>query len=513
MAVSSLLTSLEDMEGSPTIVDYSSGPGASTNTDVFLEASQSVGRRVDNTTSKGQGVSFTAADLSGANEHIKIWVNILQWSATTVVRVRASDGTNNDDHTFPSGEYPPLFGFVPIWVDISRAPEVGGSANEASINEIGCLIDIGNVGGTSQNLLIDEIHHGTSGLLWTGAGGGMGDVRTFESTNNEGNVVTLFGIDYVYSRLEVGTDGGASSTTFTLEDGTIAFPDQALVSTTFMGLTFHLDNASDDYTLQNQTITSSNVPSATNRFDITFDGTTGSATLTDGLVILGARLIALTSVVTVDGGTYDAVEITQSSADISNCTIQTRAASTVACIDDPTFGTTTDLHDVAFVQSGSGHALELGAGTHNMQGLTFTGYGANTTNDAALFINVASGTVTLNISGGGDTPTYRLPGGSTATVVINNSVNVTFTGHDTSSRLYLEAGATVGSVTIGDELDNAAMSTDPYTYSHNYEGDLVLQNSRIRKASGGSPLFKDFPVAGTITSAGLSVAVSQISDE
>ena len=36
MAVASLLTSLEDMDTSPTIVDYNSGPGAGTNTDVFI---------------------------------------------------------------------------------------------------------------------------------------------------------------------------------------------------------------------------------------------------------------------------------------------------------------------------------------------------------------------------------------------------------------------------------------------------------------------------------------------
>ena len=163
MAVTSQLTTIEDMEGSPTLLEPGSGPGGGTNTDVFIQGAQSIGRRVDNAIDKGIGVEVTAVDLSAADEHVKFWVNVLQWPSVTQVQLRLGDGTNDDDHELPTAEYPALGGFIPVWVDVSRAPEAGGSANEASLTDFVVLIDIGNIGGTSPNLLVDEILHGASG--------------------------------------------------------------------------------------------------------------------------------------------------------------------------------------------------------------------------------------------------------------------------------------------------------------------------------------------------------------
>lgn len=94
---------------------------------------------------------------------------------------------------------------------------------------------------------------------------------------------------------------------------------------------------------------------------------------------------------------------------------------------------------------------------------------------------------------------------------IANEVTIRFTGHDTASRLRVEAAETVGSVTSGDEIANAAMSTDPYDITHTYEGDIDM-DYRVRKASA-SPRYK--PIDGTLTvgSAGVTVNISQVSDE
>jgi hypothetical protein len=507
MAVTSQLTTLEDFEApGATFNNIGGGPGASDNTDIFIQGSQSGGRRADNTTAGGFTVTIPSTDLSGANEHVKVWIFVTQWALVNSLIFRISDGTNDDDHTVPTVLFPDAGGFIPVWCDVSRTPEAGGSANEAAITTIGVEINIGNVGGAADNFILDEILSGTSGLLWDGTGGDFGAFRTYESTNVEGVFLTINGIDFCYARLEVGS---ATATTFTDSGFTIAFPDQGLVSDTFMGMTCDLQNASTAVTLSDGTLQSADPVGATKRPDFIVTGTAGTLDF-DAVNLLGMRTVTLTSACTLTNCILDLVDLTQGSGEITGGTLRTRSASTVAMCDDPTFGAS-GIHDLTVSQSGSGHAFEIGAaGTYDLQGITFEGYGANASNDAALFINVASGTVTLNISNGGSTPTFRLPGGSTANVVINNAVNLVFNGIVSGSALVIIANQTVGSVTAGDVILSETVTTDPFSSSFNFEGDIEV-DYRVVKGSS-EPVFKPVEVTATISSAGLNENIVQQPD-
>lgn len=102
---------------------------------------------------------------------------------------------------------------------------------------------------------------------------------------------------------------------------------------------------------------------------------------------------------------------------------------------------TANQTDLTFNSDGTGHAVEITvAGTFDLNGWTYNGYASvdGSTGNEAIFVNVGSGTVTLNISGGGDTPSIRTAG---ATVVINNNVSATFTGlpDNTEIRITLAA--------------------------------------------------------------------------
>lgn len=144
-----------------------------------------------------------------------------------------------------------------------------------------------------------------------------------------------------------------------------------------------------------------------------------------------------------------------------------------------------NISDCAFTSSGTGHAIEVGgaAGTITMTGNTFTGYAASngSTGNEAIYINIATGTVTLNISGGGSSPSIRTAG---ATVAVNNSVDFTFTIKDEAGngligyeyRLYVKdpAAGIIGTT----ELDgNESYGSSSRTYSYNYTAntDVVLQ--------------------------------------
>lgn len=418
MAVATLLTSIENMETAPTFTSYGGGQGATVNTDIFIQGSQSGGRRADNVTDSGFGATFTAVDLSAAGQHVRVWLFVTQWAAVTQVQMRLSSGAD-DDHEFPTAEYPPLGGFVPVWIDVSRAPEVGGTANEASISEIGVLLDIGDVGGNAQNLIIDAISHGTSGLRWTGTAGDFADFRTFENTNVEGVLITLLGKDFCFARLEIGS---ATATTFTDSDFSVVFPSQALVASTFMGVTIDLQNASTSVSLTDGSIESSAPAAATTRPDFVVTGTAGTLTAT-GLSVIGARTVTLTSGVAWTGGTIDTVNMTQGSADVDGVTIRTRSASGVPCLTDPDF---TLLTNTTFVQAGAGPALEIDTtGTYDLTTTTFEGYNAaNGQTDSAIDITETLWTVTLQYAGA-TPPTYRTAG---ATVILQQTNQLEITG-------------------------------------------------------------------------------------
>lgn len=103
--------------------------------------------------------------------------------------------------------------------------------------------------------------------------------------------------------------------------------------------------------------------------------------------------------------------------------------------------------------AGTSHALEItgAAASTTLTGISLAGYaGANgSTGNEAIFVNIASGTVTINISGG-STPSVRTAG---ATVVVVSSATKTFTGLPSGTEVRVRRGsktlATDGNVTSG----------------------------------------------------------------
>jgi hypothetical protein len=130
----------------------------------------------------------------------------------------------------------------------------------------------------------------------------------------------------------------------------------------------------------------------------------------------------------------DCDKIVVNDATLSNCIFENPGDGT-ACI----VTTSSDIDGCSFTTAtGADYAVEIAAaGTFNWSGVTFTGF----TKD--LDVTATTGTVTINISGGGDTPTYDTAG---ATVVINNTVTVQVTVKDAdtlaaieNARVFLEA--------------------------------------------------------------------------
>ena len=511
MPVTSLLTLIEDFEGAPTFVSnnarYGGGQGASVNDDIVRQGTQSGGRRADNTTTGGLGVSFTAIDLSGAGQHIKVWASITQWSSLNglnVIVASGSGGGAGDSHIVPSSEWPVNFGFIPVWIDVSRTADTGGPANEAAINECGLQVDIGDVGGNAQNIIEDSVHHGTSGYRWTGVTGSFADFRTFETNNDIGVFLTINGQDFCYARLEIN-DG------FVDNDFSIIFPDQSLVSATFMGVSLDLDAATANIDLSGGELKSSNPSGATRRPDFLVTGTTRTLQVPS---LVGQRLIQLTSSCTADGETLDGLELTVGGAHILNGIIRPRSASQVAMIDDATFGASSGIHDCDIIQSGSGHALEV-SGDVTLTNLFFQGFGgtpgtnstpASGANDAAI-LNDTGTAVEISVVGG-NVPSIRNGVGATTTVVTSLiTLSVTVIDADTklpipTARVHLHKEGDTGTVYINKQTDASGVASETISYDTDTN---VVGWAREWNLSGDDYTPKN--ISGQYTSSGFAVQV------
>ena len=121
-------------------------------------------------------------------------------------------------------------------------------------------------------------------------------------------------------------------------------------------------------------------------------------------------------------------------------------------------------------------------------------------------VTASGGNVILNLTNGA-TASTATPGTGSGQVQIINTAVITVNGVVSGSRLYIEATATVGSVTSGDVVVNETVTTDPFTSNFAFEGNLSVK-FWVRKATS-VPFYKEFLGTGTITANGLEVNVSQ----
>ena len=547
MAVSNLTTIFSnfDTTDTTTITQIGGGQGATVDPDIYLQGDQGISRRIDSGT-LGWVVSSSDAtnrDLSGAGVHLKVWVGSVTWGLVTFIDVvvRSSDGLE-DYHRIPTSSYPVTRGgFIPVWVDVSRTPDGGGTSTNATlntINNIGLYASVGNISSNLKNINLDAATYGTAGYAMTGTTN-IAEVNTAEentSTGLKGVLTSVEGVYFCFSRLIVGASDAAASTpvatTYSDTGISIVFPDQTTVSSTYMGKTISLGNASTTYTLVSGTIQSSNISSATNRPDFIVTGTNGSLTLTD-CNILGMRLIDFTSACTINGGVIDSVEITQGSSDIGGTEIRTRSASQVAVIDDPTFGTTTGLNNVDFKQVGSGHAIEITTpGSYTFTNITFADYGgtvgSNLTtdtgaNDAAI-LNSSGGLVTINVSGG-NSPSVRNVTNTTAStteVVASANFIIKNIEPDSEVRIYrisdgLELGGVEkagvsspqNSTILQDTTEFGTISDPKYTLTYVYNQSDAPFNVNVVAMNFN---YQHLRQTLTLDSDGVEVPIFQIQD-
>lgn len=197
-----------------------------------------------------------------------------------------------------------------------------------------------------------------------------------------------------------------------------------------------------------------------------------------GLTLIGAGDVQLRAVTTFDQMNFlGCGTVMQNSASLTNCTFS-------GSLDSPAMQMQNlSASNCTFNSKGTGHAIELTVpGTYSFVGNVFNGYGATGTTDAAIFNN-SSGSVTINVSGGGSIPTYR--NGTGASTTVNNNITITLTGLKNPSevRVYQEGTTTeiAGEESITDgEFSfsvGASVAVDISILSLGYQNQRILNYS------------------------------------
>lgn len=165
----------------------------------------------------------------------------------------------------------------------------------------------------------------------------------------------------------------------------------------------------------------------------------------------------------------------------------------------------------AFNSDGTGNGLEITGTAANMTltDVDFTGYSTSVDANKAIYVNIASGSMTINISGGSGVTADAHVRTAGATVTVSASVPVTITVLDDSTGLAI---ATTARVTILNdstkaELDSGSVNASG-VYSYSYTGSTPLGISgwvREFSLTGTDYIQKDF--SGTIDSNGFSSTI------
>ncbi len=308
-------------------------------------------------------------------------------------------------------------------------------------------------------------------------------------------------------------DGGTNPTYLDLNGTAIEFPEQYSVADKQVyycsvdnaaGLTYY-GGASDTIKHRNSVVSSK----SRYFFKLHTSHSTSCNPDFSGLSVIGAGTISLARAVTIteltinDYSTLDVTGLTLNSGTILNppatsasITTGTTAVLNLCSINVSTLTAgnwwwagadpTTIFTNCAFT-GGGGHALSIsatGGSTLTLTGNTWTGFGGNGTTGAALLFTAGSGTVTVNIVGGG-TPTYKATG-MTINFVNAKTVKVTVKDANTlvaiqNARVLLEAD-TGGDLPAGESV-TITRSGSTASVSHTAHGMSAGNSVVIRGAN------------------------------
>ena len=407
--------------------------------DDFVEGTGALGRKVSSTTQEMYTTSLGASApydfSSGGGEdgfHIIMWFNTkTPIDATTGLRIVVGDGTARGHwYVTPTGFY--KGGFITKVIDTAADFDniaagswttTGNPAQLTGITQVGGVFTtITSIMGSFNNIQLDQMTIGTGVRADAGS---IGVPNTFEIVRAADEDSAFWGwwsssngAVVGKGKLFIGPSAGSTTSVFTDSAFSVTFANE-LVAVGFYEISVRGAGTDVSWNLANISAADPTVA----RWSLTVDSTTNSFADVNGVWQDADQLVLDSSVSLTGTSLINCSKLTQASATLSGISvISANTADSVAFIesDDPSL-----ISDSTFTFS-DGHAIEITAtGTFSFSGNTFTDYlGTPGTNlvassgstDAGIY-NSSGGLVTLNIVGGGNTPSVRNAAGSTTAIV------------------------------------------------------------------------------------------------
>lgn len=199
---------------------------------------------------------------------------------------------------------------------------------------------------------------------------------------------------------------------------------------------------------------------------------------------------------------------TINNANITDCTVTQNGGSFTGCsiLNSPVTGTDLSLFtNNTFTSGGAGHAIELtslGGGSMNWDN-QLSGYATSdgSIGDEAIFVNVASGTLTINVADGSASPSIRTAGAVITKVVSPSTITITGIVDDTEVRIYRVSD---GVEIMGTENSVGGSFSDTYNYTSDFDVDIVVHHVEYKYIS-----FNNFTLDGTDA----TIPVTQVFDD
>jgi len=204
-------------------------------------------------------------------------------------------------------------------------------------------------------------------------------------------------------------------------------------------------------------------------------------------------------------------QITTGGATLSGCTIDDSTNASAVIVSSP--ANAAKISDSEFLSGGTGNGLEIGGTAANitLSGVDFTGYSTTVDADKPIFVNIATGSMTINISGGSGVTASSHVRTAGAVITVSADVSVTFDKmrDDTEVRVLLAGTNTevagIEDATAGTTDNRSFTWAQPATTSVDYV---------IHHWSGDAPFYKtirveDYVVPGADTTININQLINR----
>jgi len=524
--------------GGGTWQDWGAGGGSAANSDIFVYGS-SRARKVSNgikgfgkVAGGGGGEDWTGRVVQ------QLWlvtagVNLLNTRANGGVAIRVEDTSGNISDWYVDGSDTYTGGWrnAIVDLDLPESANNGTAADLTAVYAVGMVWDMtAGVGGGDPNCYVDRLAYWpNTGIVVTGD-----TLGPTPPTNNQfiehlefwsedssgawplkGLVTTVDGVTTCIPKFVLSPgSGGFYSTDERVVFRDLVYDDGTNVRSAVPEIGFESGaSETDPISFTRLYVLAESDPDITaSPAGRIWDFSTASDLTLDTCQIIGfngtngVQLGAATNTISFTSF-VECGQVQDTGAEIRGCTFRNTTDADGAY----QWTTSTDMADCRFFSDGTGHGIDIASAptdptTTNFDNIVAVSFGANDTANAFVDNNTGHDVLIAALNG-----SSGITVNTTTNTAVQTSVNVTFNGIVSGSRLYIEAAETVGTVTVGDELENVSVTTDPYTYVHSYEGDLDITYN-VRRGTT-APLYKPVEGSGTIGATGVTFFIQQVADE